>query len=304
MSSCSASLRRKTYSLAVEAPYTANPVESGPRCLRLLSMAVISLPTLVTPSRWMSPAIPHIFLFSSLLPRATASLLERGSLAASSGQAVEISLEVPFRHRMQEALPLVALIFVVETVHFARHRRANDGVLLKRGKRVAKRHRQLLHLLAGFHGLIDVALLGRTRIEIVLQPIVHGHEQRPGHQMRVHHGIDGAIFEAARRRDAQAGGAVLIAPIREHRGPEARVPQPPIGIHGRAANRRQCAEMGDDAADRLKPDLARKLDVVGVRHEGVVAATRIHEVLLRAGELLGVVAERLNLVLATTPKRD
>ena len=32
------------------------------------------------------------------------------------------------------------------------------------------------------------------------------------------------------------------------------------------------AEMLDDAADRLQPDLAGKLNVVGVRHEGVIAA--------------------------------
>src|SRR6185437_7476207 len=144
-----------TYSLATEAPYIANPVESGPRCLRLFSIAVISLPTLVAPSRWMRPAIPHMFSLPSLCP-------------CSSRQAVEIGLEIPLGHGVQETLPLVALIFVVEPVHFAGQRRADDIVLLERLERVAERHRQLLHLLAGLHGLIDVALLGRPGIEIAL----------------------------------------------------------------------------------------------------------------------------------------
>src|SRR4029453_1578413 len=127
----------------------ANPVESGPRCLRLLSIAVISRPTLVTPSRWMRPAIPHIWcLLCSGLPL---------------WQAVEIGLDVPFRRRMEEPLPLVALVLVVEPVHFAWHRRTDHRVLLQRGKRVAERHWQFLDLLSRLHGLIDVALLRRPR---------------------------------------------------------------------------------------------------------------------------------------------
>src|SRR5437773_3152732 len=101
----------------------ANPVESGPRCLRLLSIAVISLPTPVAPSRWMSPAIPHIIVvlpFSALplrylsaflaLPPVTWAPLARRLLR----QAVEISLGIPFGHGVQETLPLIALIFVIE----------------------------------------------------------------------------------------------------------------------------------------------------------------------------------------------
>src|SRR5262245_30526247 len=119
--------------------------------------------------------------------------------------------------------------------------------------------------------------------------------------MRVHHGVDRAILEAPWRGDAQAGGAVLEAPVRKYRRPETSVPESPIGVHRRAADGGERAKMLDDAANCLQADLARKLDVVRVGHEGVLAASRIHEVLLRTGEFLGVVAERLHLVLATAP---
>ena len=62
--------------------------------------------------------------------------------------------------------------------------------------------------------------------------------------------------------------------------------------------------MLDDAADRLQPDLAGKLNVVGVRHEGVIAAGGIDVVLRHARQLLGIVAERLRLFLAAAPQRD
>src|SRR6185312_2118193 len=190
----------------------ANPVESGPRCRKLSSIAVISLPTLVAPSRWMSPAIPHIVL-PPLFPRATALHLERACSLPASGQAVEIHLKVPLGRGVQEALPLVALILIIEAIHLTRQRRADDLVLLERGESIAESHRQLTHLLTRFHGLIDVTLFGRPRIEIALESVVHRHEQRGRHQMRVHHGVDRAIFEASRRRDTKAGGTILEAPI-------------------------------------------------------------------------------------------
>ena len=78
-------------------------------------------------------------------------------------QAIHIGPQIPFGHGVQEALPLIAFVLVIKPVHLSRHRRADDVVLLERGKRIAERHRQLLHLLAGFHRLIDVALLGLVR---------------------------------------------------------------------------------------------------------------------------------------------
>ena len=96
-------------------------------------------------------------------------------------------------------------------------------------------------------------------IEIVLEPVVHGLEHARGHKMRIDHGVHGAILEPARSRDAQTRGAVLKSPIGKYRRPEARVPQPAIGIHRRAADGGQPAEMFDDAADRLQPDLTGQL---------------------------------------------
>jgi hypothetical protein len=64
------------------------------------------------------------------------------------------------------------------------------------------------------------------------------------------------------------------------------------------------AKMLDDAADRLQPDLAGKLDVVGIWHEGIIAAGGVGIVLRHTGQLLGIVAERLGLDLAATPQRD
>ena len=52
----------------------------------------------------------------------------------------------------------------------------------------------------------------------------------------------------------------------------------------------------------LSPTLPGKLDVVGIGHEGVVAAFAVDVVLLHAGQLALVVAERLHLVLAAAPQ--
>ncbi|MND01147.1 hypothetical protein D3C83_200190 [compost metagenome] len=54
----------------------------------------------------------------------------------------------------------------------------------------------------------------------------------------------------------------------------------------------------------MQADLARQLHVVGIGHEGVVAALGVHVVLVHAGQMLLVVAQRLDLVLAAPPQRD
>src|SRR6476646_7512780 len=94
--------------------------------------------------------------------------------------------------------------------------------------------------------------------------------------------VIGAVLEAARRRHTQSGRTVLEAPIGEHRRPKAGIPQPAIRVHRGAADGGQAAEMPDDAADRLQSDLAGKLNVVGVWHEGVIAAGRVGIVLRHA----------------------
>src|SRR5439155_24183887 len=130
-------------------------------------------------------------------------------------------------------------------------------------KRIAERHRQLFYLLAGFHRLVDVALLRLARIELVLEAVIHRLDQNGCHEMRVHHGIDGAVFETAGSRDAKPRGADLEAAIGEYRRPETRIPEATIGVDGRAADGGQAAKMLDDAADGLKSDLARQLNVIG-----------------------------------------
>src|SRR5512147_2072591 len=119
----------------------ANPVESGPRCRKLSSFAVISLPTVVAPSRWMSPAIPHIILVLPLFLALPLRCLSAACSLPASGQAVEIHLKVPLGRGVQEALPLVALILIIEAIHLARQRRADDLVLLERSESIAESHR-------------------------------------------------------------------------------------------------------------------------------------------------------------------
>src|SRR5687767_8528687 len=155
----------------------AKPVESGPRCRRLRSIAVISPPTLAAPSRWIRPAIPHMMQCSFSAPigsrqSAVGYPLPRLTTAdcrlpcscrlpiadCRSWQTIQVHLQVPLRRRVEEALPFVALVLVVEAVHLAGQRRADDLVVLQRFQRVAEGHRQLFDLLAGFHGLVDVAL--------------------------------------------------------------------------------------------------------------------------------------------------
>ena len=83
----------------------------------------------------------------------------------------------------------------------------------------------------------------RPRIELVdLRPSSMAMQQGARHQMRVHHGVDRAILETAGGGDAQARRYDSGSPNRNRHGrPEARVPKPAIGVHGRAADRGQSA---------------------------------------------------------------
>ena len=117
-----------------------------------------------------------------------------------------------------------------------------------------KRHRQLLDVLALLHRLIDVAALGLARVELAGQPVVERHQQGGGQEVGVHHAVDGAVLEPAGRRDAQAAGAVLVAPVGVDRRPEALVPQPAVGVDGRAADARSAPA---DARSRRRRSAGR-----------------------------------------------
>ncbi len=184
---------------------------------------------------------------------------------------------------MVELLPLVALVVHEDPVHLVWHRRLDDLVLFQRAQGLAERHRQLLDLLAGFHGLVDVALLGLARIEVAVDAVVEGLQKGAGHQVGVHHGIDRAVLEPAGRRDAQRAGPVLIAPVGEDRRPETRVPKPAVGVDRGGADRGQGAQMLHHAADALQADRAGLALVdAGIGHEEIVAALQVGEGTLEA----------------------
>ena len=200
--------------------------------------------------------------------------------------------------------PLVALVLVEQAVHLARHRRPDDVVVLQCFECVTQGHRQSLDLLAGLHRLVDVAVFRRTGVDVVADAVVGRLDDRTGHQVRIDHGVDRPVLEPPGCRDAKTRGAVLVAPVREHRRPEPRVPQPPVRVDGGAADRGQRPEMGDDAADDLQADLARHLRIVGVGHEGVLAAGEVGEVALHARQRFPVLAERLDRLRPAPPEAD
>ena len=170
-------------------------------------------------------------------------------------------------------------------------------------ERLTQRHGQFLDLLAGLNGLVDVALFGFTRIEAVVEPVIHRCQQRRAHEVRVYHRVDRAIFKPARRGDPQTRGAVLEAPIGEDRRPEARIPETAIGVDGRGTNGRERLQVMDHAADGLEPFGARHLRVVIIGHERILAAFHIHVVVFHARQVVGVVTDFHELVLTPAPER-
>ncbi len=123
---------------------------------------------------------------------------------------------------------------------------------------------------------------------MLVDAVVHRGQQGGAHQVGVHHAIDRAVLETAGGRNAQAGGAVLEAPVSKDRCPEAGVPEAAVAVDGRAADRGQCLQVVDHAADRFEPFGTGHLRVVIVGHEGVLAAAHIHVVVGHAGQIVGV----------------
>src|SRR5947209_13423121 len=101
----------------------------------------------------MIPAIPHI------------------SVPRSSRQDVQVLLALPVRDGGEELLPLVTLVMHVDIVEAAGHRAAHDLVGFERLERLAEMRRHPWDLPALVQNVVDVALLGRARIELALDPV-------------------------------------------------------------------------------------------------------------------------------------
>mmetsp|Transcript_23311 Transcript_23311/g.40480 ORF Transcript_23311/g.40480 Transcript_23311/m.40480 type:complete len:522 (-) Transcript_23311:58-1623(-) len=220
----------------------------------------------------------------------------------ASGQTLHVHLFVPLGDGGHEPCDLVALVLVVKPVHLSGQTALHGLVRRQLVQRLAQRHRQLLDILALGHRRIDVALFRLARIQVVLQPVIHRRQQGGAHQIGVHHRIHRPILEPPRRRHAQPRGAVLEAPVAEDRRPEARIPQPPIRVHRRTADRGQRLQVMHHAADRLQTFLARHLRIVRIGHERVLAALHIHVVVGHPRQVVRIVAAADELVLATAPQ--
>src|SRR5206468_8349625 len=70
---------------------------------------------------------------------------------------------------------------------------------------------------------LDVALLRRPRVELALDPVEPGFQERRLREVRVAGGVDGAELEAAATRDADEGRAVLPAVVLVDWRPEPEV---------------------------------------------------------------------------------
>ena len=123
---------------------------------------------------------------------------------------------------------------------------------------------------------------GGARIDLSLDPVLHRLDQSGQRQVRVDGGVDRAVFESARRRDAQRGGAVLEAPVGKHRRPEPGVPQTAVGVDGRCGHRCQRGQVLEHPADRVQADLAGQALVFALRHESVLIALPQRDVVVAA----------------------
>src|SRR6202034_1126642 len=88
--------------------------------------------------------------------------------SAASRQDVEVFLEVPLADRTDEALPFVSLVVQEDVQHLAGECATDDRVALQRLEGLTQRRRDACHLLAGLDGLVDVAVLGRSRVDALV----------------------------------------------------------------------------------------------------------------------------------------
>src|SRR3954469_6915211 len=150
----------------------------------------------------MIPAIPHI-----------------------SGENVQVALSFPIRDGSEEPLPLVALVVHVDVVETARQRAPHDLVLLEGLERLAEMARDARNLAALAQDVVDVALLRRAWVELALDAVEPGLQERRLREVRVARGTDGAELEATAARDAHEARAVLPSVVLVDRRPEPRVPE-------------------------------------------------------------------------------
>src|ERR1700736_5561829 len=111
------------------------------------------------------------------------------------------------------------------------------------------------------------------------------------------------MFEAAGRRNAQPACAVLEPPIAVDGRPETGVPQPAIGVHGRAADRSQGIEMIHHAADGPQsnlPGLAPCILTGGKKT--VLSALAILKYAFHPRQ--GILPQAVDPVLAAAPERE
>src|SRR5215217_8275932 len=219
------------------APYSAKPVESGPRCFIDWSMRVISDPISRSPLRLMIPAMPHISGSSCESGRrwAVAGAAWQGRRPAGIPLGFQ-GLRTPpggdqrsiqRRSGLQEG-PLREHLQVLVALPVG-----DGGERLERG---AERVRHLLDLDALLEQLVRVALLRLARVDLVADPVEAGYQQRGGRQVRVAGGVDAAVLEPPARRDANGRRAVLPAPVLVDRRPEAGVPHAAVGVDRRVAD--------------------------------------------------------------------
>src|SRR5437667_10802772 len=129
--------------------------------------------------------------------------------------------------------------------------------------------------------VVDVALLRRARVELALDPVEPGFQERRLREVRVAGGVDGAELEAAATRDADEGGAVLPAVVLVDWGPEPEVPEALVRIDRRGGDAAKAAIVVKDPAHELKADLRQLRRSVCVVEDIVTGVVDEREVVVR-----------------------
>src|SRR6187397_1585522 len=160
--------------------------------------------------------------------------------------ALEVALSFPVGDEAIEEPLLGAGVVEVVVDDLVAERGARHRASLERRDRLSERRREALGI-----RLVRVALERRRRLELLLDAVQPGRDHRREGEVRIHVTSGNAGLHASRRAvadDAEAAGAVVVAPCEGRRRPAAgRIAL--VRVDGRSKEDRELLRAGDLAGE-------------------------------------------------------